>query len=153
MTQKPEPKSKPNPKPKNDNPILATNKRANFDYEIIATFQAGLSLSGGMVKQVRARRVQLQGKYVVFQHGALEILAFGNDRISQNVPLLLNRKEVSKIAGQLTTKGVSCIVLNLKKVGRWLKADIALVKGKKNYDKKAVIKQRDIEREVRRGEW
>ncbi len=136
---------------KHDDEILMTNKRANFDYEIIGKFQAGLSLSGGLVKQVRTRRVNLQGKYIVFQHNQLQILAFGNDRISENVTVLLTKKEKNKIAGQLSTKGVSCIPLTLKKVGRWLKADIALVKGKKNYDKRESIKKRDLDRDYRKG--
>jgi SsrA-binding protein len=136
---------------KHEDEILMTNKRAKFDYEILGTFQAGLSLSGGLVKQVRARRVNLQGKYIVFQQNQLQILAFGNDRISENVAILVTKKEKDKVAGQLSTKGVSCIPLNLKKVGRWLKADIALVKGKKNYDKRESIKKRDLDRDYRKG--
>ena len=129
--------------------ILMTNKKANFDYEILSKFQAGLSLSGGMVKQVRARRVNLQGKYIVWQQNQLQILAFGNDKVTENVCLLLSKKEQQKVAGQLSTKGISCIPLTLKKVGRWLKADIALVKGKKNYDKRETIKKRDLDRDAR----
>ena len=129
--------------------VIATNKRANFDYHILSSFQAGLSLSGKMVKEVRSRRINLQGKYIVFQNNCLEVLGLGNDKITQNVQILLNKKEIKEIQGQLTTKGISCILLNLKKVGRWLKADIALVRGKKEYDKRETIKKRDLDRESR----
>jgi SsrA-binding protein len=136
---------------KHEDEILMTNKRAKFDYEILGTYQVGLSLSGTLVKQVRARRVNLQGKYIVFQQNQLQILAFGNDKVSENVAILLTKKEKHKVAGQLSTKGISCIPLNLKKVGRWLKADIALVKGKKSYDKRESIKKRDLDRDYRKG--
>jgi SsrA-binding protein len=131
--------------------ILATNKRASFDYEILEKFTAGLSLSGAMVKQIRANRVNMQGKFIVYQNSQLEILGFGNDKVTQNIPLLLNKKEIKRIAGQLTEKGTTCILLNLKNVGRWLKADVAIVKGKKNYDKRETIKQRDLDRQERKG--
>ena len=131
--------------------IIATNKRAKFDYFIIESYQAGLSLSGQMVKQIRTNRVSLQGMFIVNQNGQLEILGFGNDQIRENVVLLLKLKEKNAIAGQLYIKGISCVVLNLKRVGRWLKADIALVKGKKNFDKRETIKSRDIDREERKG--
>ena len=131
--------------------IIATNKRAKFDYFIIESYQAGLSLSGQMVKQIRANRVSLQGVFIANQNGQLEILGLGNDQIRENVVLLLKLKEKNEIAGQLSIKGISCVVLNLKRVGRWLKADIALVKGKKNYDKRETIKSRDIDREERKG--
>lgn len=132
--------------------IIAKNKKAVFDYEILESYQAGLSLSGFMVKEVRGKRVNLQGKYVVYQNGQLELLGFGNDKVTENVPLLLNKKEISKIAGQLSTKGISCIVLNLKQIGRWLKAEIAIVRGKKEYDKRETIKKRDLDRDQKRGD-
>jgi SsrA-binding protein len=135
---------------KHNNEILITNKKANFDFETLQNFQAGLSLSGGMVKEIREKKVHLQGKYIVWQSHQLQVIGFGNDKINQNVTLLLSKKEIKKIVGQLSTKGVSCILLNLKKVGRWLKADIALVKGKKEYDKRETIKKRDLDREARR---
>lgn len=131
--------------------VLTTNKRANFDYEILQKFTAGLSLSGAMVKQIRANRTNVQGKFIVNQNNRLEILGMGNDKIIENIPLLLNPKEYKKITGQLTEKGVTCIVLNLKSVGRWLKADIGLVRGKKNYDKREDIKKRDLDRQQQKG--
>jgi SsrA-binding protein len=132
--------------------IIATNKKAKFDYEILDTYQAGLSLSGGMVKLIRANQVNIQGKFIVYQRQRLEILGMGNEKMIENIPLLLKQKEINKISGQIAEKGISCIVLNLKIVGRWLKADIAVVKGKKEYDKRETIKKRDMDRDDRRGD-
>jgi SsrA-binding protein len=131
--------------------ILTTNKRASFDYEILEKYTAGLCLSSGMVKQIRSNRINIQGKFIVSQNGRLEILGMGNEKISENIPLLLNQRELKKIIGQLTEKGTTCIALNIKAVGRWLKCDIALAKGKKNYDKREDIKKKDMDRQERRG--
>jgi SsrA-binding protein len=132
--------------------IIATNKRAKFDYTILETYQAGLSLSGAMVKLVRANKVNIQGKFIVYQKDRLEILGMGNEKMIENIPLLLSKKEINKISGRIAEKGISCIILNLKIVGRWLKADIATVKGKKEYDKRETIKKRDMDRDDRRGD-
>jgi SsrA-binding protein len=132
--------------------IIATNKRAKFDYTILETYQAGLSLSGTMVKLVRANKVNIQGKFIVYQKDRLEILGMGNEKMIENIPLLLSKKEINKISGQIAEKGISCIILNLKIVGRWLKADIATVKGKKEYDKRETIKKRDMDRDDMRGD-
>ena len=130
--------------------VLVVNKKAYFEYKVLESFQAGLSLSGYMVKQVRANKVLINGMFVVYQKGQLQIIEFGNEKSRENVALLLNKRELNEIAGQIRIKGVSCIILNIKTVGRWLKAEIAVVKGKKLHDKKEDIKKRDIDREIGR---
>jgi SsrA-binding protein len=130
--------------------VLIVNKKAHFEYQILESFQAGLSLSGPMVKLVRANKVVINGLFVVHQKGKLQIIGFGNEQMRENVSLLLNKKEKNEIIEQIREKGVSCIPLNIKTVGRWLKAEIAVVKGKKLYDKKDAIKKRDVDREVAR---
>jgi SsrA-binding protein len=133
-------------------PVLLINKKARFDYQILESFQAGLVMSGQMVKLVRSKKVNLQGLFVVWQNNRLEILNFGNEERRENIPLLLQRKEMYEIQGKLTEKGITCVVLNIKTVGRWLKAEIAVVKGKKTFDKRDEIKKRDISRDLAR-EW
>ena len=130
--------------------VLLHNRRAGFEYHILDTFTAGLSLSGQMVKELRSNKVPLVSKFIVFQKDQLQIIGFGNDKINQNVPLLLSKREQIKIVENLKIKGISCIILNIKTSKRWLKAEIALVKGKKNYDKREDIKKRDLDREERR---
>jgi SsrA-binding protein len=131
--------------------ILTTNKKAHFDYFVIESYQAGLNLSGQMTKAIRNNRVNIAGKFIVSQGGQLEILGLGNEKVTENVVLLLNKKEKNEIAGRLTEKGISCVILNLKTVGRWIKAEIGLVKGKKNFDKRETIKKRDLDREEQKG--
>jgi SsrA-binding protein len=131
--------------------VIIFNRKAKFDYEILETFQAGLALDGRMVKLVRARKVTLNSVFIIFQNNRLEMINFGNEEKNENVPLLLKPKEMKEIMGSIGEKGVSCIPLNIKTVGRWLKADIALVRGKKNYDKRQTIKKRDLDREEARG--
>lgn len=131
-------------------PVLITNKKAHFDYQILEEFRAGLGLSSKMVKLIRARKIVLSGKFVVFQKDQLQILGLGVESFAENVPLLVTGKELSKIKEELSQKGLTCVVLNFHTSGRWLKAQIAVVKGKKNYDKRKTLKERDLDRENRR---
>lgn len=130
---------------------LITNKKAHFDYQIVEEFRAGLALSGKMVKLIRAKKIVLNGKFVVFQKDQLQILGLGTENYSENIPLLVKQKELQKIKENLQKQGLTCIILNFHTSGRWLKAQIGIAKGKKNYDKRKVLKDRDLERESRRG--
>lgn len=130
--------------------ILAYNKRANFDYYILDTYIAGLSLDSQLVKEIRARKIALGGKFVVFQKKQLQIINLGNDKVQLNVPLLLNSREQSKIISQISEKRVTIIITKIFTSKRWIKAEIAIVKGKKKFDKREDIKQKDIAREISR---
>jgi len=130
--------------------LLLENKRAKFDYQILEKFLAGLSLSGSMVKLIRKQKISLNGKFAVIQGGKLQIIGLGNEELQQNVPLLLKQNEVKKIAGKLTQKGLSCVILNIQTKKRWLKAEVAIARGKKEFDKKRVIQKRDLDREMER---
>lgn len=128
-------------------PTLANNKKAFFDYHILETFQAGLVLSGPMVKLIRQRKINLAGKFVIWQKKQLQIIDLGNEKLSENVPLLLEKSEIRKILQAIQQKGITCIVLEIYTSGRWLKAKIALARGKKKWDKRETLKQRDLDRE------
>jgi SsrA-binding protein len=130
--------------------VIAINKKAGFEYKVLESFQAGLSLSGPMVKAIRAHRVTITGLFVVYQGGQLQIVGFGNESLRENVKLLLNPKEINEIAGKIREKGLTCVPLNIKTVGRWIKCEIAIVKGKNTGDKRETIKNREIDREVNR---
>lgn len=110
-----------------------------------------MSLSGGMVKLIRAKKVVLNGKFIVFQKGVLQILGLGNEEISHNIPLLLSQKEIKEIVKNLQIAGLTCIILSIHTHKRWLKAQIALARGKKNYNKRETIKKRDLDRESRQN--
>jgi len=132
-------------------PILLTNRKATFDYEILSKFTAGMSLSGGMVKLMRGKEINITGKFIIFQNGQLQIIGLGSEKFTENIPLLMNTNEIAKIRSQIEQKGVSCILLNIQAVKRWLKAEIAIVRGKKNFQKKDTIKKRDLDREEQRN--
>ena len=143
-------KIKPKTSKKISENLILQNKKAGFEYQILEKFSAGLNLSGQMVKQIVNKKVNLQGKFVIFQKGNLEIIGLGNETWQENVALLLSKKEIRKIQGQLSIKGLTCIILNIKRIKRWLKAEIAIVKGKKVFEKKDAIKNREIDREIKR---
>ena len=124
--------------------ILAYNKRANFDYYILDTYIAGLSLDSQLVKEIRARKIALGGKFVVFQKKQLQIINLGNDKVQLNVPLLLNCREQSKIISQISEKRVTIIVTKIFTSKRWIKAEIAIVKGKKKFYKTKRYCQRNF---------
>jgi SsrA-binding protein len=130
--------------------VLLINKKARFEYEVLESFQAGLVLSGKMTKLIRNRKVVLQNSYIVLQKSQLQIIGFGNEELTENVTLLLNKNQKAEIISELSQKGIACVPLNIKTVGRWLKAEIALVRGKKQHDKKESLKKRDIDREISR---
>jgi SsrA-binding protein len=132
-------------------PILAINRKARYDYEILQSYQAGLVLSGQMTKAIRNKRVKPEGLFVVHQNNRLEIIGMQAPGLTENIPLLLKRKEMHEIMGRIEEKGLTCVVLNLKTVGRWIKAEIALVRGKTKRDKRETIKKRDLDREFARG--
>lgn len=131
--------------------ILAQNKKAKFDYHIIDSYEAGLSMSGKLVKLIRAKKVSLAGTYIVSQNQRLEIIGVMHGDYQETVPVLVTTKEKSKILTAISEKGVSCIPIDLHTKGRWLKATIATVKGKTQGDKRQTIKKRDLDREVRKG--
>jgi len=130
--------------------ILANNRQARFEYEILESFQAGLVLSSKMVKAIRNRQVKPEGAFVVYQNNRLEIIGLEGGGVKENVPLLLKKKEMNEIAGQIRQQGLTCIVLNFKTVGRWIKAEIALAKGKTKRDKREALKRRALDREMAR---
>ena len=137
--------------------VLAINRKANFEYHILETFQAGLVMDGVTVKAIRAGKINLTGTFVVNNRGILNLINLSlNDALGKSwnktIPILLNPKERDEIIGKITEKGISCVPIRFKTVGRWIKVDIAIVRGKKNYDKRETIKKRDIDRDIRRGE-
>ncbi len=130
--------------------ILILNKRARYEFNKIESFQAGLSLSGYDVKLIKEGKITLKGAFIVFQKNRLEMVnvTIGSDSV--NITLLVNKKELSKIREFINQKGYSCVPINIKRVGRWLKSEIAIVKGKQTFDKKETIKNRDLDREMGR---
>ena len=134
-------------------PVLAYNKKANFEYHIIDKYTAGLSLSSPLVKLLRAKLINLQGVYITYQTPlkALQLINLDGSMINSNASLLLNQKEIQAIQKALAVKGNTCIPVKIFTHKRWIKAEIAVVKGKKLWDKRETIKKRDLDREEQRS--
>jgi len=144
--------------------IIVQNKKATFDYEIEETFEAGLVLSGDEVKSIRQGHVSLQGSYANMHNGEMYLL---NCRISpyekafdtkkneeyatRSRKLLLHKKEIQKLIGQIARKGVTIIPLSLYLNSRSLiKIKLGIGTHRKAISKKGLLKERDIAREAAR---
>lgn len=139
--------------------ILAENRKARHDYEILETFEAGLVLRGTEVKAARAGTLQLKDSYVEvkdgeawlqgshvspYSHGNRE-----NHRTERPRKLLLHRREIDKLFGRTLQKGLTVVPLAVYFEGRWIKVTLALARGKRQFDKREAERDRDVEREMR----
>ena len=139
---------------------VAVNKAAHRDYEFVEMFEAGLVLRGSEVKSVREGRVSLKESYGEVRGGEVFLVKchispyeaaniFNHDPLRDR-KLLLHRREIKRLTGKVQERGLTLIptkvVLNDK--GK-VKIEIALARGKRAYEKRAVIKKRDVDREIR----
>jgi len=148
------------PKPESQEGIqlIASNRRAGFDYELTDRFEAGLVLIGSEVKSLRHRNVHIAEAWATVRNGeafvegmrigALQHAAFGHkeDRVRK---LLLHRKEIDRIGEAIERKGLTVVVTRMYFRGGHAKVELALAKGKSRSDKREAIKSRDAEREAR----
>lgn len=145
--------------------LIAENRKARFDYEVVETFEAGLVLRGSEVKSLRNGQCNLKDSYVAFmgeeaflQNAHISVYkasSYNNHEPERLRKLLLNRAELNKIHGQLKTKGLTCVPLKIYFKKGKAKVEIALVRGKKKQDKRETIKKRvanrEMERQIRRS--
>ena len=140
---------------------VAVNKKAYHDYEIIEKFEAGMVLMGSEVKSIREGRISLKDSYVDIRSKeaflvSVHISPYTNASYNNHEPererkLLLHKQELKKLDKKVKTRGVTVVPLKVFITGKGLvKVEIALAKGKAAYDKKQLIKERDIKREVSR---
>jgi len=140
--------------------VVAFNRKARHDYHILETYEAGLVLKGTEVKSIRNNQVSIRESYAQFKGTELYIInmhvspyQFGNRfnmEPKRDKKLLLKSKQLSKLKGQVETKGVTLVPLKLYFKNGYAKMEIALVKGKKLYDKKRDLTQKAIQRETER---
>ena len=141
---------------------LATNKKALFDYSIIEKFEAGLVLTGPEVKSVRAGQISLKGAFVTFHEGNAYLTGANISRYQpagkqleyepeRSRRLVLHKREIRYLQGKSQEKGLTIIPLSVYTKHRFLKLEIAVAKGKKEFDKRETIKKRDTEKEMRRA--
>lgn len=140
---------------------LISNKKATFNYEIVETLEAGIELFGYEVKSLRAGKGNLEGSYIIVRGGEAYLIGalispFQQNNIPENYEerrnrkLILHKKEIKKILEMGTGTGKSTIPLNIYTKGTKIKLEIAIVKGKKKFDKRQTIKKRETDREIRR---
>lgn len=143
-----------------------THKRATFDYEILDTYEAGISLLGTEVKSVRNKQGKLEGSRIIIRGGEAFLIGASIPPFQQaNAPsdydaerprkLLLSKKEILELHQKSEKEGLTLVPLKLYNNNRKLKIELAVVRGKKKRDKRQSIKardtQRDLERELKRG--
>ena len=143
--------------------LVASNRRARHDYTILRTYEAGIVLIGNEVKSLRAGHASLAGAFVQEEGGELVLHGLhipehaygrhGTGALHQprrTRKLLLHRSEIGKIIGRLGDAGVTLVPLSLYFAGGWVKVEIALARGRRFFDKRQVIAQRDADREIAR---
>lgn len=141
--------------------VLANNKKAGFDYEILEKFEAGIVLNGQEVKSIRNGNISLKGSYVIIR-GEEPYLVGANippyqpknaspeydpERIRK---LLLNKKEIDHLIGKTQERGLTLVPLKLYTKYARIKLEFGIGKGKKKSDKRETIKKRDIDRDIKR---
>ncbi len=147
------------PRKEREDPVVADNRKAGFDYHFLEQFEAGLVLQGTEVKAAREGRVNLREAYCRLEGGEAWLLGanigqYSHGGYASHDPvrkrkLLLGRDELNKLLGKTTEKGLTIVPVRMYfKKGR-IKLAIALAKGKKTYDKRETIRRREIDRETR----
>ncbi|MDD5605919.1 MAG: SsrA-binding protein SmpB [Patescibacteria group bacterium] len=134
------------------------NRQAKFNYELLENFEAGVALLGWEVKSIRAGRVSLIESHARIKDGEIWLM---NTHISplQQAPnnadpirprkLLLNKQEINRLVGKIKEQGLALIPIKMYFKKNRVKVGLALGRGKKKYDKRATIKQRELERKER----
>jgi len=147
-------------------PSLAFNKRANFDYDIQETYEAGLVLLGYEVKSIKTGHISLKGSYVTFRkvrgknlpeayliNAHIPLYKFAGDRPGydplRSRKLLLKKKEIGYLMGKKDEQGLTLVPIKIYTKRSFIKLEFGIGKGRKKYDKREVIKKRELDREVR----
>lgn len=139
--------------------LIAQNKKARFEYEIIKTYEAGIVLVGSEIKSIRNHKMNIQDSFGKIINGEVFLIngniapykhsSYFNHDATRMRKLLLNKKEISKLIGKIQEKGMSLIPLKIYfNAKNRVKVEIALAKGKKLYDKRQTLKERDIKQKM-----
>ena len=141
---------------------IVNNRKAYFEYHILEEFEAGIVLLGSEVKSIRLGNVTLTDSFIYLKSGEVWIKNFKVARYKQThlsekhednreKKLLLTKTQIIKISRMVEDKGITCVPLQVFSKNNKLKVKVGVVKGKKLYDKRQSIKERDIKREMQRG--
>jgi|SRR6266702_6093524 len=140
--------------------MISVNRQAYHDYTVERTIEAGISLVGTEIKSIREGHVQLRGAYAMARKGEIwlenaHIAAYEhgnrfNHDPMRNRKLLLHKKEINQLLNKIDTKGLTLIPLKLYLKGGKAKIELGLCRGKKLYDKREAMAERDVKREIER---
>ena len=138
---------------------LAQNRKARHEYTIHDRLEAGLALTGTEVKAARTGKIQLREAFIEFRDGqayvvGMHVSHYSHGNRENHEPerprkLLLHRREIEKLAGRVQAKGYTAVPLSVYLKGHLVKMEIALVTGKKLYDKRRTERERELEKEAR----
>lgn len=141
--------------------LVAQNKKARHDYSIEDVFEAGMVLTGTEVKSLRAGRASLTDGYAMYENGELwlrgihipeyDLGTWTNHEPRRPRKLLLRKEEIRRIAGKVKDTGVTLVPLSLYFKDGYAKVEIAVARGRKNYDKRQAIAERESKREADRA--
>ena len=137
------------------------NRKARYDYEIEDTYEAGIVLTGTEIKSIRMGKVNIKDSYAIIRNNEIYLLnthislyeegnRFNHDE-DRTRKLLLHKKEILKLKDKLEIEGYTLVPLKIYFVKNKAKVLIGVAKGKKNYNKKETIKERDIQREMEKN--
>lgn len=141
-------------------PTLSQNKKAYYDYEVLEEFEAGIELTGQEVKAIREGKMSLKGAYVVIRQGQIFLIGANispyqpkntskNYNPQRDRKLLLTKKEIKYLAGKSTEGGLTLVPLKVYTKRHLIKLKFGLCRGKKKYDKRKKIRDREISRNLR----
>lgn len=141
--------------------VITVNRQAYHDYYVERTIEAGIALLGTEIKSIRSGQVNLRGAYALARHGELwlenaHIAVYDhgnryNHEPLRNRKLLLHKREINQLLAKVATKGLTLIPLKLYLKGGKAKIELGLCRGKKLYDKRDAIAERDAKREIERA--
>lgn len=141
--------------------VITTNKKAFHDYFVVETLECGINLVGCEVKSLRKGEVNLADSYCRVENGSLVLIgchiknydkgSYSNLESRRDRRLLAHKREIMRILGKVKEKGYSLVPLKMYFKNALVKVEVALVKGKQNYDKKDSILKKDLERDKQRA--
>jgi SsrA-binding protein len=141
--------------------LIATNRKAYHDYTVEDTLEAGLALTGTEIKSIRLGRVNLRDSHAKIQDGEVwlfnaHIAPFAGGNRYNHEPtrprkLLLHRREIDQLIGKVRERGYSLVPLRLYIKRGYAKIELGLVRGKRQYDKRQAIAERDARRQIERA--
>jgi SsrA-binding protein len=141
--------------------VIASNRRARHNYEILETIECGMMLQGSEVKSLRAGQAQLKDGYAELRNGELWLMnvhiapyqfaRFGGHEPERPRKLLVHRRELNRLVGKVNEAGLTLIPLSIYFVNGLAKTELALAKGRRTIDKRHRIKEREVQRELDRA--